>query len=81
MDAASEMYNDDWDIGAMLDGDVNGRYLRDIVDVLEQRRRELKRELDKGVTPNEFRRGEAELTCFDAAVNGLNEVWRKKHNS
>lgn len=79
MDAASEMYSEDWDVGATLDKDTHGKSLRDCNDVLEDCRRKLKRELDQGVTPNEFKRGEALLNSLDAAARGLNAAWQKRH--
>lgn len=79
MSVIDKMHSDQWDIGETLDRDVSGKALREIRDLLEQQRFALKRELDRGVTPDEFRRGEALLGSFDAALSGLEEAWQKRH--
>lgn len=81
MQTASDMYTDDYDIGAALDRDVNGAALRDMRDILHARQMELKRALDRGVTPAEFQSGQAMLASYEAARRGLDAAWEKRHKT
>lgn len=80
MRSASEMlYTDDCDIEAVLRHDAAGAALREMLDALSQRRADVKRILDKGVTPVDFARGRALLGSYDAALKGLEQAWDKRH--
>lgn len=81
MDVEREMYADDWAIGEMLDKDADGRMLKDMRDVLIQRRAAVRTELDRGVTPDEFTKGQALVAGYDAALKGLELAWDRRHGA
>ncbi|MDR1534534.1 MAG: hypothetical protein LBU64_05475 [Planctomycetota bacterium] len=64
-------YRDDWSVEAALDGSEGKGNLRALLDHLSQKRASFKRKLDRGVTKDEFARGEAILKAYDAAMGGL----------
>ncbi len=76
-----DLYSDDWAPGRLLEGDVGGRALGEMRDVLLAGRGRLKRVLDQGVTPQDFKKGELLLGAYEAAVSGLEKSWKRRHQS
>jgi hypothetical protein len=71
MGMLEEMLSEDWDVAALVARNNGGQGVRGAQDVLRQRRAALKAQLDRGVSPEEFKKGQALLESFDAAVSGL----------
>ncbi len=57
------------------------RALREAREALQQRRTLLKGKLDKGVSPEDFKKGQALLGAFDAAAAGLELAWKKREGN
>ena len=72
-----DVYAEDWDPAKALTDDVQGQALRAATEALRQGQGTLKRKLDRGVTPDEFKRGQALLEGYEAAVRGLERAWAK----
>ncbi|MDR1519821.1 MAG: hypothetical protein LBU23_06710 [Planctomycetota bacterium] len=79
MGLREEMYGDGWLPEEMLAGDADGRGLREVLEALSQSQARLKAELDRGVAPDQFKKGQALLTSYEAAKQGLEKAWAKKH--
>ena len=76
---ACDVYADDWDPAKTLADDAQGRTLRSATEALRRGQGALKRKLDLGVTPDEFKRGQALLGGYEAAMRGLERAWTKRH--
>jgi hypothetical protein len=79
MGVTEDMYHDDWSFETALIGDAGSAKLRTIQDHLQQKRAMVRQKLDRGVTKDEFRIGEALLDAYDAAMEGLSLVWKNVH--
>ena len=73
-----DIYAEDWDPAKALADDAQGRALRAATEVLRQGQGVLKRNLDRGVPPDEFKRGQALLDGYEAAIRGLDRAWAKR---
>ena len=74
-----DMYDENWSPDSDLDLDKNGGALREMLDVLRQGQSLLKGRLDCGVPPEEFKRGQALMDSYEAARQGLEKAWNKRH--
>jgi len=77
----ADIHGDDWDPGEALAKDGSGAALRQIRDALQQGQAVLKARLDRGVAPEEFRRGQALLGSYAAAARGMERAWEKRHTT
>jgi hypothetical protein len=75
------MRSEDWKAEDVLAADDGGRMLREAVDALRTARAGLKARLDRGVTPADFKKGQALLASYDAAVAGLEKAWLQAHGA
>ena len=73
-----DVYADDWDPAEAFAGDAQGHALRQATEALRQGQGVLKRKLDRGVPPDDFKRGQALLDGYDAAIRGLERAWAKQ---
>jgi len=76
---STDVYSPDWNPGEALTGDAGGIGLRLIVDALRRGQGELKAGLDRGVTPDEFKRGQALLESYAAAMRGVERAWEQRN--
>lgn len=79
MTDANDMYSDGWSADDILREDGSGRELAGMKDNLAARRSVFKAVLDRGVTQAEFQAGEKLLASFDAASQGLEKAWKRRH--
>lgn len=77
--ANTDMYSDSWTPGELLAGDGNGQELAAMKNTLLASRNKYKAVLDKGVSPDEFKKGEVLLAAYDAAIRGLETAWAIRH--
>ncbi len=78
MGMMEEMLKDGWNPAGVVTAEDEGRALREAQEALRQRRAFFKARLDRGVSPDEFQKGQALLDSFDAAVSGLELAWKKR---
>ncbi len=78
MGMMEEMVKGGWDPAAVVTAEDGGRALREAQEALRQRRGFLKARLDRGVSPDDFKKGQALLQSFDAAISGLELAWKKR---
>lgn len=78
MGILEDMLGEDWKPASVMTREDGGRALREAQDVLRQRRASLKAQLDRGVAPDEFKKGQALLDSYDAAIAGLELAWKKR---
>ena len=76
-----DVYAEDWDPAKVLADDVQGQALRAATEALRQGQGTLKRKMDRGVTPDEFKRGQTLLDGYEAAIRGLDRAWAKRQQS
>ena len=76
-----DVYSEDWDPAKTLAEDAQGLNLRLVTDALRQGQGKLKRKLDSGVTPDEFKRGQALIGSYDAAIRGMEQAGAKQQRS
>ncbi|MDR3077297.1 MAG: hypothetical protein LBV15_00860 [Planctomycetota bacterium] len=74
-----DIYAEDWSPGADLDRDKDGGALREMLGALRQSQALLKTQLDRGVPPDDFKRGQALMDSYEAARQGLEKAWGKRH--
>ncbi len=78
MGMMEEMLREDWDPAEIVAREDGGRALREAQEALRQRRSAFKAQLDRGVSPDDFKKGQALLESFDAAVAGLELAWNNR---
>ncbi len=57
--------------------DVTGEVFKETSETLHLKRNELKRELDSGVTPDEYTRISTLIAAYDAAAEVLPSLWER----
>ena len=77
MGMAEEMLKDGWSPLAAVEADSPVAF-EEMKDVLFAGRNAFRAELDKGVSPETFKRGQAFLAAYDAALSGLDKARRKR---
>ena len=77
MGIAEEMAKDDWSPASAVESESPALY-RELTGELAGRRSALGRILDKGVSPDEFKRGRALLAAYDAALGGIEKARDKR---
>ena len=77
----TDVYGPDWDPDEALTGDAGGIGLRRIVDALRQGQGALKAKLDRGVAPDEFKKGQALLESYAAAMRGMERAWERRNKT
>jgi hypothetical protein len=78
---STDVYRADWDPAEALAGDGGGVALRRITDALSQGQGALKAKLDRGVAPDEFKRGQALLESYTAAMRGVERAWEQRNKA
>ena len=73
-----DIRGEDFDLGAALAREDGSAVFRQVTDALRQGRQGLKTALDRGVAPDEFKRGQALLAGYDAALRGMDRAWEKR---
>ena len=76
---SADAYGENWDPGEALTQDGGGVGLRRVKDVLSQAQGALKAKMDRGVSPEEFKTGQALLRGYDAAMQGLERAWERRN--
>ena len=68
--------NDILEMEKELAGDQSGQFRRAVIDELQMFRNEVKREQDKGLTPEEFSMAEGVKAALDTAISVMEKVNR-----
>ncbi|MDR2390600.1 MAG: hypothetical protein LBE84_02820 [Planctomycetota bacterium] len=77
MEIAEEMAKDGWSPAPAVESESPALF-RKLTGELADRRYALGRILDKGVSPDEFKKGRALLAAYDAALAGLEKARGKR---
>ena len=78
MGVAEEMRADGWSPLAAVEAE-SGLAFEEMKSELRAEQAAFRKELDKGVSPDAFKRGAAFLTAFDYALAGLDKARAKRH--
>ena len=68
-----------FDLETQLADDADGTLLREIKDSLTTEFSEVRRHIDAGVTPEEFKSFNEYSAALQAANNVLEKVWKNEH--
>ncbi|MDR0362002.1 MAG: hypothetical protein LBJ46_04875 [Planctomycetota bacterium] len=77
MGITEEMLRDDWSPSSAIESESPVLF-QELTGELTGRRSALMRILDKGVSPDEFKKGRALLAAYDAALSGLGKARNKR---
>lgn len=79
MGIEAEVYSENWTPESLLNADDGGAGFRACLDLLARKQAAFKAVLDRGVSPDEFQKGQAILGAYDAAIKGMRLAWEKRH--
>lgn len=77
MGVAEDMVRDDWSPLAAMESE-SPILFQEVAAVLAGKRSSLARELDKGVAPDRFVKGQALLAAYDSALCGLEKARNRR---
>lgn len=70
----------DYDVDVVLAEDGNGVALKELQDTLQQGMMKVKRAIDAGLAPNEFKKAEALRMSFETATIAVDKIWKAMHS-
>ena len=69
------VFSDEYDLEQALTNDRDGSGLREVRDGLQEGLGALRREIDKGLAPDDFKRAEQLRASFEAAMESTERAW------
>lgn len=74
------IYEDQFDLEDFLAADSEGNNLRHVQDELREGLQNLRREIDKGLPPEEFKKADGLKQAFETALKVNETVWENYNN-
>ena len=69
------VFSDEYDLEQALTNDSDGSGLREVRDGLQEGLGALRREIDKGLAPDDFKRAEKLRVSFETALESTERAW------
>ena len=74
-----DLYSETFDVDEALHKDTSGACLKQVKDALQHGESLVRREIDRGMASDEFKKAEALRKAYEAAMTAVEAAWSSFH--